>query len=390
MIYLDNHATTPVHPEVLEAMLPFFGENFHNPSSGYRASRLVRKAMAEARGQVADLIGAKEEEIVFTGCGTESNNMVLKSLARIFGRKTSRVLTTEIEHSAVLRPCEAMEAVGFDVARCGVDESGRLQVDEFKELCVGQGFASVMWANNETGVIQPIQEACEIAKEKGYAFHTDAIQAVGKVPVDVREVPVDFLSISGHKFHAPKGVGALYLREGARFEPLIRGGGQEAGRRSGTENVPYIVGLGKAEALIQRELEGGHAEIAQRRDHLESRLFQEIDGVTFNGNPDHRVPTISHVTFKGCEGAGLLILLDEMGVQVSTGSACMTGKQQASHVQKAMGLSDGQAKSSLRISLSTMTRTAEVDEAVEVIQKAVQKLRSVQGGNEVGPVVVYS
>lgn len=393
MIYLDNHATTAVHPEVVEAMMPFLTEHFHNPSSGYRASRIVKNSIAEARGQVAELIGAKEEEVIFTGCGTESNNMVLKSLARIYGRKTSRVITGEIEHSAVLRPCQAMEDVGFEVHRCGVDSEGRLRLDEFREACEGAetGFSSIMWANNETGVIQPVGEACEIAKENGIAFHTDAIQAVGKTTVDVREVPVDFLSISGHKFHAPKGIGALYLREGIRFEPLIRGGGQEFGHRSGTENVAYIAGLGKAAALMKTALEKDqHAKIAANRDHLEKRLCEEIEGVTLNGSREHRVPTCAHVSFEECEGAGLLILLDEAGVQVSTGSACMTGKQQPSHVQKAMGISDEQAKSSLRISFSSFTTREDTDEAVERIKMAVKKLRQVQGGSGVGPVVVYS
>lgn len=393
MIYLDNHATTAVAPEVVEAMLPFLRDHFHNPSSGYRASRVVKKAIATARGQLAELIGAKEEEIVFTGCGTESNNMVLKSLARVYGRKKSRVITGEIEHSAVLRPCEAMEAVGFDLVRCGVDVEGRLKLDEFQVACEGaeQGFASIMWANNETGVVQPIAEACELAKANGFAFHSDAIQAVGKTPVNVRETPVDFLSISGHKFHAPKGVGALYLREGARFEPLIRGGGQEDGRRSGTENVPYIVGLGHAAQMMREALEkDGHAGVSEMRDHLEKRLIEEITGVTLNGCREHRVPTIAHASFDQCEGAGLLILLDEYGVQVSTGSACMTGKQQPSHVQQAMGIEEAQAKSSLRISLSSYTTRAEIDEAVESIKKAVEKLRKVQGGGGVGPVMVYS
>ncbi|MFW2385391.1 MAG: cysteine desulfurase family protein [Akkermansiaceae bacterium] len=393
MIYLDNHATTAVAPEVVDAMLPFLRDHFHNPSSGYRASRVVKKAIATARGQVAELIGAKEEEVVFTGCGTESNNMVLKSLARVYGRKKSRVITGAIEHSAVLRPCEAMEAVGFDLVRCGVDSDGRLKLDEFQAACEGaeQGFASIMWANNETGVIQPIAEACELAKSNGFAFHTDAIQAVGKIPVNVRETPVDFLSISGHKFHAPKGVGALYLREGTRFEPLIRGGGQEDGRRSGTENVPYIVGLGHAAEMMRLALEKDqHAGIGELRDYLEKRLMEEITGVILNGSRDHRVPTVAHVSFDQCEGAGLLILLDEYGVQVSTGSACMTGKQQPSHVQKAMGIDDVQAKSSLRISVSSFTTLAEVDEAIDAIKKAVNKLRKVQGSGGVGPVMVYS
>jgi len=393
MIYLDNHATTAVHPEVVEAMLPFFTDHYHNPSSGYRAGKVVKKAIEQARGEVAQLIGAKEEEVVFTGCGTESNNMVLKSLARIYGRKTSRVITEKIEHSAVLRPIQAMEDVGFEVVRCGVNGEGRLDLEDFKEACEGAetGFTSIMWANNETGVVQPIAEACDIARSAGLAFHTDAIQAVGKVPVNVRESGVDFLSISGHKFHAPKGVGALYLREGVRFEPLIRGGGQETGRRSGTENVAYIVGLGKAASLMREALEtDAHAGIAAHRDHLEKRLVEEIDGVILNGSREHRVPTCAHVSFEGCEGAGLLILLDEAGVQVSTGSACMTGKQEPSHVQMAMGIPAEQAKSSLRISFSGFTTREETDEAVERIKMAVKKLRQVQGGGDVGPVVVYS
>jgi len=393
MIYLDNHATTKVHPEVVEAMLPFLTEHYQNPSSGYRAGKTVKKAIENARGEVAQLIGAKEEEIVFTGCGTESNNMVLKSLARIYGRKRSKVVTGEIEHSAVLKPIQAMEDVGFDVVRCGVRADGRLDLENFKEACQSAetGFASIMWANNETGVIQPIVEACEIARSAGLAFHTDAIQAVGKIEINVRESGVDFLSLSGHKFHAPKGIGALYLREGVRFEPLMRGGGQEAGRRSGTENVPYIVGLGKAASLMREALQkDAHRSIAAHRDFLEHRLVQELEGVTLNGSREHRVPTCAHISFDGCEGAGLLILLDESGVQVSTGSACMTGKQQPSHVQMAMGIPPQQARSSLRISFSGMTTREETQEAVEKIKVAVRKLRQVQGGDRVGPVVVYS
>ena len=390
-IYLDSNATTQVHPEVVEAMLPFLTEHWHNPSSGYRAGKAVKKAIEEARGQVAELIGAKESEVVFTSCGTESNNMAIKSLARLIGRKKSRVVTSVIEHSAVLRPIEAMEAVGFEVERCGVDAGGRLVIDEFAAQVDSDipGFASIMWANNETGVIQPIEQACVIAKEAGWAFHTDAIQAVGKMPIDVGAVPVDFLSISGHKFHAPKGVGALYLREGMRFEPMLRGGGQEAERRSGTENVPYIVGMGKAAELMRRSLEkDGHGEMVKLRDEFEARLVNEVSGVTLNGSREHRSGNIIHASFEGCEAAGLLILLDEAGVQCSAGSACMTGKQQPSHVQKAMGISDAQAKSSLRISLSIFTTAEEVAQAVEAVKKAVEKLRAVQGGG-VGPVTIY-
>ncbi|MDP7657246.1 MAG: aminotransferase class V-fold PLP-dependent enzyme, partial [Roseibacillus sp.] len=345
MIYLDSNATSQVHPEVVEAMLPYLTDQWYNPSSGYRSARAVKQAITTAREQVATLINAHPGEIVFTGCGTESNNMALKWLARLVGREESRIVTSAIEHSAVLRPCEAMAEVGYEVAQCAVKPDGRLDLDEFAGLVDADrpGFASVMWSNNETGVINPVEEACAIAGEVGWAFHTDAIQAVGKMPVDVRAVPVDFLSLSGHKFHAPKGVGALYVREGIRFEPMIRGGGQEDGRRSGTENVPFIIGLGKAAEIMKAELErDGHADVRRRRDRFEQRLMSEIEGVTLNGSREHRAGNIVHASFENCEAAGLLILLDEAGVQCSAGSACMTGKQQPSHVQKAMGLSDEQ------------------------------------------------
>ncbi|MDE0596347.1 MAG: cysteine desulfurase family protein [Roseibacillus sp.] len=392
MIYLDSNATSQVHPEVVEAMLPFLTDHWYNPSSGYRAAKAVKQAITESREKVAALINAHPDEIVFTGCGTESNNMTLKWLARLVGRKESKIVTSATEHSAVLRPCEAMAEVGYEVALCGVEGDGRLRVDEFAELVDGErpGFASVMWSNNETGVINPMEEVCRIAKEAGWAFHTDAIQAVGKMPVDVRAVPVDFLSLSGHKFHAPKGVGALYAREGVRFEPMIRGGGQEDGRRSGTENVASIVALGTAAEIMRQALEGdGHAEVKRRRDRFEERLLSEIEGVTLNGSRDHRAGNIVHASFEHCEAAGLLILLDEAGVQCSAGSACMTGKQQPSHVQKAMGLSDERARSSLRISLSIFTTDEEVETAASAVARAVEKLRRVQGPPGVGPVMVY-
>lgn len=388
MIYLDNNATTPVHPEVVEAMLPFLQENFHNPSSGYRASKTVKAALQKAREQVAALINAHPDEIIFTSCGTESNNTALKSLARLIGRKKSRVITSAIEHSAVLRPIEAMAAVGFETRTIGVDREGRFQLSELEQHLDPDlpTFASLMWSNNETGVTQPIAQACDLLKENGAVLHTDAIQAVSKVPVDVRAVPVDLLSISGHKLYAPKGVGALYLRNGFRLEPLLRGGGQENGHRSGTENVPYIVGLGKAAELA---LNYDNSGISELRDHLETRLTNETEGIHLNGSREHRAGNICHVSFDQCEGAGLLILLDEAGVQVSTGSACMTGKQQPSHVQKAMGFSDERAKSSLRISLSRFTTREEIDTAADAIAKAVKKLRAIQSPLT-GPVQVYS
>lgn len=393
MIYLDTNATTQIHPEVLDAMMPYLTEHWYNPSSGYRAARVVRRALELAHEQVAGLIGAKPEEIVFTGCGTESNNAVLGFLASR-GGGDRKILTSEIEHSAVLRYGEFLtKTKGFSLQKIGVDAGGRLDVDAFASALADGGcaMASLMWANNETGVIQPMTEACQLAHDAGVPFHTDAIQAIGKTPVNVREVAVDYLSISGHKFHAPKGVGALYVREGMAFDPLLRGGGQERGRRSGTENVASIVGMGKAAELMQARLDAdGHAGVKALRDHFERRLLSELDGVRVNGSLVYRVVNTSHLSFESCEAAGLLILLDEYGVQCSAGSACMTGKQQASHVQTAMGIPVAQAKSSLRISFSIFTTRDECDTAVEAVKKAVRKLRSVQGGPGVGPVQVFT
>ncbi|MGJ8678143.1 MAG: cysteine desulfurase family protein [Akkermansiaceae bacterium] len=395
MIYLDSNATTKIHPEVLEAMMPFLTEHCYNPSSGYSAAKVVRKALDLAREQVAALIHAQPDEIVFTGGGTESNNSALSFLAKKAGKR-KKIVTSAIEHSAILRYSEALcEDKGFSLEKVGVGPDGRLLVAEFAAT-LGRGdaaMASLMWANNETGVIQPIAEACEAARAAGVPFHTDAIQAVGKIPVDVTEAPIDFLSISGHKFHAPKGVGALYIRNGMSFDPLLIGGGQEKGRRSGTENVASIIGLGKAAEIMKQKLDtNAQSEIAALRDHFEKTLLADLDGVRINGSLAHRTANTSHLSFDGCEAAGLLILLDEYGIQCSAGSACMTGKQQPSHVQTAMGIPALQAKSSLRISFSILTTQEETETAIQAVKKAVNKLRSVQGstGTNVGPVQIFS
>ena len=391
MIYLDSNATSQVHPVVLEAMIPYLSDQCYNPSSGYRAGKAVKQAVQKAREQMAELIGATPEEIIFTGCGTESNNMVLYSLAKHTEGKT--IVTGAIEHSAVLRVCEHLaESEGYDVLQIGVNEGGVYQLDQLERfLEAGDvAFVSLMLANNETGIRQPIQEACALAHRYGVPFHTDAIQAVGKCPVNAPDLGVDFLSISGHKFHAPKGVGALYVRSGVRLDPWLRGGGQESGWRSGTENVASIIGLGKAAEIMGGLLQQGeHAGVAELRDHLQQRLCSEIDGVLVNGEQALRTANTLHVSFEGCEAGGLLVLLDEYGVACSAGSACMTGKQQPSHVQKAMGFSDKRANSSLRISLSIFTTLEQVDQAADQIKKAVGKLRQVQGGG-VGPVVIYT
>lgn len=377
-IYLDSNATTQVHPRVVDAMIPFLTGVWYNPSSGYRAGREVKDAIGKAREQVAALIGANPDEIVFTGCGTESNNMALKALARDVGRKEAKIVVSEIEHSAVLRPMEAMAAAGFEVERVGTDADGRLCLDAFSSAVDSSrpGFASIMWANNESGVVQPMEETCQIAKQAGWAVHTDAIQAVGKVPVRVDEVPVDLLSISGHKFHAPKGVGCLYIRRDTPFQPMIRGGGQEAGRRSGTENVPYIVGLGEAATIMAEEASnGGLDRLASLRNRLEERLQTGLsegpNPVRLNGSREHRTGNVAHVSIEGCVATEMLPLLDERGVQCSAGSACMTGKNQPSHVQKAMGFSDERAFSSLRLSLSIFSTEAEVDQAADTIIEVV-------------------
>jgi len=392
VIYLDSNATTQVHPEVLEAMLPYLSDQCYNPSSGYRAGKKVKEAIAEAREKVASLINASAEEIIFTGCGTESNNMVLYSLAKHTQGK--KMITGIMEHSAVLRVCEHLaETEDYEVIKIGVNEGGVYDMAQLaKELQQEDiAFVSLMLANNETGVIQPIQQACELAHAAGVPFHTDAIQGVGKCEVDVKAQGIDFLSISGHKFHAPKGVGALYVRQGVRLDPMLRGGGQENGWRSGTENVASIIGLGKAAELMQQKLESDqHQQVAELRDLLQQTLCDEIEGVEVNGDLEKRTANTLHISFKDCEAAGLLILLDEYGVACSAGSACMTGKQQPSHVQKAMGFSDTKANSSLRISLSIFTTKEEILQAAQLIQKAVKKLRSVQGLNGVGPVMIYT
>jgi len=383
-IYLDSNATTRVHPEVIEAMMPFFTDRWQNPSSAYRSSATVRDAVEHAREQVASLIGAKSSEIVFTGSGSEANNAAIKSLAREVGRTHSKVLVSEIEHSAVLRPVDAMSAVGFEVEKIGVEEDGRLDLGGFSRAVDAScpGFVSLMWANNETGVTQPLAEVCRLAKKAGWFVHSDAVAAIGKVPVRVDEVSVDFLSLSGHKFHAPKGIGALFIREGTPYEPMIRGGGQERGRRSGTENVPYIVGLGAAAAILAAELEKGALnQVGHLRDRLEEGLRRQLgegpEGVRFNGSREHRTPNVAHLSFGGCRAADLITALDEVGVECASGSACMAGKQnRVSHVQKAMGFDDERALGGLRFSLSLFTSGEEIDEAVRRIVGTVAGLKA--------------
>ena len=380
MIYLDANATTPLPPEVLEAMLPWLRDGFANPSGSYAVAKLARRAIDLARGQVAEWIGAEPAEIVFTGGGTESVNTALHSLDCLAGLGTAVV--SAIEHSAVLR---FVENLARGKLRVPVDSGGRLEMEDFARALDGAAFVSLMAANNETGVIQPLREAAALARERRVPVHSDAIQAAGKIPLNVRELGVDLLSISAHKFHGPKGVGALYVREGLRFTPFLHGGGQEAGRRSGTENTAGIVGMGAAAAWIRTRTEA----VGAMRDAFEAKVLAEISGVTVNGDLGHRLSNTSHLSFDQCDAAGLLILLDDAGVACSAGSACMTGKQRPSHVQLAMGIPEARAKSSLRISFSRLNTMEEAVAAAEALRKVVEKLRRVQGAG-VGPVVVYS
>ncbi len=385
VIDLDSNATTAMLPKVLDAMLPWLSGNHANPSGSYRTAKLARKAIDEARGHVAALIGADPEEIVFTGSGTESVNTALHSLDMLAGEGAAVV--SSIEHSAVLRFAEGRKR---EVVRLPVGPDGRLDLDVFREFCKGAAYVSVMAANNETGITQPLSEVIAIAKEHGIPVHTDAVQAVGKIPVDVRKDPVDMLSLSAHKFHGPKGTGALYSRRGLGFSPLMYGGDQEKGRRSGTENTAGIVAMGEAARLAKAALADGSAErVREMRDAFENAVMKGVSGCVRNGDPDFRLPNTSHLSFESCDSAGLLILLDEAGVACSAGSACMTGKQKPSHVQLAMGIPERRAKTSLRFSFSRMNSMDDAVQAAAHTIRAVEKLRRVQGSG-VGPVSIYT
>jgi cysteine desulfurase len=385
VIDLDANATTRMLPEVVDAMLPWLRDHHANPSGSYRNAKLARKAIEEAREQVAELIGAEPGEIVFTGCGTESVNTALHSLHKL--SREGAAVTSAIEHSAVLRYLDGLKR---ETETVRVDASGMIDEDAFLEACEGAAFASVMIANNETGVIQPMARLLEIARSKGLPFHTDAIQAVGKIPLSVKTIPVDLLSISAHKFHGPKGIGALYVRNGLDFSPLLLGGGQESGRRSGTENTAAIIAMGKAAELARQALECGLSdELAAMRDSFETQLLEATAGCVRNGGASDRLPNTSHLSFRDCDAAGMLILLDEADLACSAGSACMTGKRKPSHVQLAMGISEAVAKTSLRFSFSRFNSHADAIQAAQIVSRSVAKLRAVQGGG-IGPVAIYT
>lgn len=385
MIYLDNNATTQTAPEVIEAMLPWLGERYGNPSGGYRFGKEARRAVNLAREQVAALLGAVPEEVVFTSGGTESNNTALRSALSL--KPDSRtILSSAVEHSAVEEVLKFYRARGYDVRLNPVDSLGRLDLDAWGQV-LAEGdvaLASLIWANNETGVFSPVEEAAEMAAEHGVYFHTDAVQAVGKCQVDVKSLPVQALSLSAHKLHGPKGIGALYLNRHTRFEPQTLGGGQENERRSGTENVPGIVGFGVAAELAGRYLAATEA-VGRMRNEFERGVIAALPDVVVNGDSGNRLENTSNLYFPGVDGEGLLILLDEAGVCCSPGSACSTGAVQPSRIVRAMGHSAARARSSVRFSVSRFTTSGEIEEAVNAVVRAVGKLRVVMpsGGGRV-------
>jgi cysteine desulfurase len=375
IIYLDNNATTQLDPAVIEEMLPFLTTYYGNPSSGYGFAAMARKAINLARERLAALLGCEATEIVFTSGGTESNNAVINSVLQ-FEPRGKRVVTSAVEHSAVLRPCQDLAKRGYDVTFLGVDGHGNLDVAEMEAaIRPGTALVSIMWANNETGVIFPVEKIAEICRQKGVLFHTDAVQVTGKIPMRLRDLPINFLSLSAHKFHGPKGVGALYISRQTRFSPLIAGGSQENGRRGGTENVASIVGLGKAAELAFKHLAEGRCNIRSVRDRFEKFVLEAVNGASVNGADAARLPNTSSLSFEGIESSSALLLLDRQGICCSAGSACRTGSQEASHVLRAMNPSSDGARRSLRFSLGRFNNDAQIDRAIEVVPKVIEKLR---------------
>ncbi|MEN9243288.1 MAG: cysteine desulfurase NifS, partial [Gloeomargarita sp. DG02_5_bins_242] len=375
VIYLDNNATTSVAPSVLSAMLPYLTEFYGNPSSMHRFGGQVAKALQTAREQVADLIGALPSEMIFTSCGTEGNNTAIRSaLATLPDRR--HIITTQVEHACVLNLCKTLEKQGYRVTYLSVDAAGQLDLMELEAALTGDtAVVSTMYANNETGVIFPVEKIGALVKSAGALFHVDAVQAVGKVPIHLQNSSIDFLTLSGHKFHAPKGTGALFVRRGVRFRPLLIGGHQERNRRGGTENVAGIVGLGQAAALAQRNLDA-MASVQALRDHLEQAVLATIPDTVVNGRGSPRLPNTSNIGFKYIEGEAILLMLDREGICASSGSACTSDSLEPSHVLRAMGLPYSVLHGSIRFSLSRYTTLAEIEQVLRILPEIVGKLRA--------------
>jgi cysteine desulfurase len=375
-IYLDNNATASVAPEVVKAMLPFLEEFYGNPSSMHTFGGQVHRQVEDARAKVAALIGAEPGEIIFTGCGSESDNTALMSAAETFSGK-KHIITTRVEHPAVLNFAKHLARKGYRVTYVPVDTLGRLDMDFFiKSLDDNVAVVSIMHANNETGVIFPVEEIGSIARERGILFHTDAVQTTGKIPIDLKKLPVDMLSLSGHKLHAPKGIGALYVRKGTRFYPFLIGGHQEHGRRAGTENVPSIVAIGKACELALANMDQEAAHVARLRDKLEKALLEKCPDTRINGDTMNRLPNTTNISFEYVEGEAILLRIDRHGICASSGSACTSGALEPSHVLRAMGIPYTAIHGSVRFSLSRYNTDAEIDRVIEVFPPIIKELRA--------------
>jgi len=374
-IYMDNNATTQVAPEVLEAMLPFLRDQYGNPSSAYTFGGQVAKKIRHAREQVADLLGASSEEITFTSCGSESDNTAIMSALHT-GKDKMHIVTSRVEHPAVKVLCGHLAKEGYRITEIPVDREGRLNMDRYKEsLTPDTALVSLMWANNETGVIFPVEEAARMARDRDILFHTDAVQAVGKIPIDLQNSTIDMLSISGHKLHAPKGVGVLYIRKGTKFTPFLIGGHQERGRRGGTENTASIVAMGKACELAAAHMEEENTRVKKMRDKLEKELLARVPKSRVNGAVEERLPNTSNISFEFIEGEAILLLMDEFGICASSGSACTSGSLQPSHVLRAMGIPFTMAHGSIRFSLSIYNTEKEIDFVVDKMPPIIEKLR---------------
>ena len=376
LVYADNNATTRVDDEVLEEMLPYFKEFYGNPSSIHTFGRQVSSKMDLARERVASILGADTSEIVFTSCGTESNNYAIHCSLEAHPDK-KHVITTKVEHPAVLNVCKYFGKNGYDVTELNVNKDGMLDQDELRDsIRDDTAIVSIMHANNETGVIFPIEEIGKIVKEKGVIFHCDAVQAIGKIPVNLKNSSIDLLSMSGHKLHAPKGVGVLFIRKGVRIDPLIIGGHQEDNRRSGTENVPYIIGLGKACEIAEGFVKEEQKEVRRLRDKLEKGIKDQLTHVAISGENSERLPNTSNVSFEYVEGEATLLLLDMAGIATSSGSACTTGSAEPSHVLQAMGIPPVTSRGTIRFSLSRYSTEDDVDYILEKLVPIVKRLQS--------------
>ncbi|MCI5914404.1 MAG: cysteine desulfurase NifS [Christensenella sp.] len=376
-VYLDNAATTALSPKVLEQMMPYLTTIYGNPSSPHSFGQEARKGVDHARDQVAKALNALPEEIIFTGCGTESDNTVLFGVAERYAKKGNHIITTNVEHHAILHTCEALEKRGVEVTYLPVDENGMVTAEQVANAITDKTIlVSIMFANNEVGTIMPIAEIGKVCRERGVLFHTDAVQAVGHVPIDVKAMNIDMLSLSAHKFHGPKGVGALYMKKGIRLPSYVMGGAQERNRRAGTENVAGIVGLGAAIALATQTLEESAARMTKLRDKLIAGIAQRIPEVKLNGHPTMRLPNNVNYSIKYIEGESILLMMDMNGIAASSGSACTSGSLDPSHVLLALGLSHEVAHGSVRLTLSDETTEEDIDYVLDVLPKVAERLRA--------------